>query len=289
VSRSSPRAMLLKTAALDDLVFSSGPGTQLLLGRSATSRLLDPSSTKQALGPDSGMVVLVADDGRAEYVSGATGLGGPEPGTPSEGDERRPPTSGQVELVAEDFQTATPGAALDPLWRLRSDDPTGTTSIVPAGGDGALAGRLTTGVSGASTQVCRSFGVATGDLSTNVDVLLDGASAGGAVLTGVRGDREVAAVRVSGRGRIGWWQGPQPVQTDLDAQPGRWYRLTTTVHVATKTWDFVLYDRADGRVLASANGLAWRDPADTSVDDVCFESPEGAGAGLLLDNLEVQR
>jgi hypothetical protein len=28
---------------------------------------------------------------------------------------------------------------------------------------------------------------------------------------------------------------------------------------------------------------------DTSVDDDCFESPDGVGAGLVLDNLEVQR
>ncbi len=289
ISRDNPRAMFVKSANLDDLVFTSGPGTQLLLGRSATSRLLDPTSTKQALGPESGLLVLVADDGRTEYVSGAAALGGPEPGTPSPGDERAPPTSGAVALVAEDFQSGAVGSALDPLWRLRSDDPSGTTSVVTAGADGALAGRVTTGVGGRSTQVCRSFGVVTGDLSTNVDVMLDGTSVGGAVLTGVRGDREVAAVRVSGRGRVGWWQGAQQAQGDLEAQPGRWYRLTTTVHVGTKTWDFVLFDRSNGAVLASASGLAWRDGRDTSVDDVCFESPDGVGAGIVLDNLEVQR
>jgi hypothetical protein len=289
VSRDNPRAMFVKWAHLDELVFPSGPGTQLLLGRSPSSRLLDPTSTKQVLGPESGLLVLVADDGRSEYMSGAAAFGGPEPGTPSVGDEHAPPTSGEVELLAEDFQSGAVGAALDPLWRLRSDDPSGSTSIVAAGADGALAGRVTTGFGGRSTQVCRSFGVVTGNLSTNVDVLLDGAQVGGAVLTGVRGDREVAAVRVSGRGRIGWWQGAEQVQTDLDAQPGRWYRLTTTVHVATKTWDFVLFDRSNGAVLASANGLAWRDPRDTSVDDVCFRSPDGVGAGLVLDNLEVQR
>ena len=289
VSRDNPRAMFVKSADLDDLVFPSGPGTQLLLGRSPASRLLDPTSTKQALGAESGLLVLVADDGRSEYVSGAAALGGPEPGTPSPGDEQAPPTSGAVELVAEDFQSGAVGAALDPLWRLRSDDPSGRTSVVAAGGDGALAGRVTTGFGGSSTQVCRSFGVVTGDLSTNVDVMLDGAQVGGAVLTGVRGDREVAAVRVSGRGRIGWWQGAEQVQTDLEAQPGRWYRLTTSVHVATKTWDFVLFDRSNGAVLASAAGLGWRDARDTSVDDVCFESPDGVGAGLVLDNLEVQR
>jgi len=51
----------------------------------------------------------------------------------------------------------------------------------------------------------------------------------------------------------------------------------------------VLFDRSNGAVLASAAGLGWRDARDTSVDDVCFESPDGVGAGLVLDNLEVQR
>ena len=289
VSRSSPGTMFVKSARLDDLVFPSGAGTQLVVGRSPASRLLDPSSTKQALGPESGLLVLVADNGRAEYVSGASALGGPEPGTPSPGDERPPPTSGAVELVSEDFQSAAPGAPLDPLWRLRSDDPTGATSVVPAGPGGALAGRVTTGVGGASTQVCRSIGVVTGDLAVNVDVLVEGAATGGAVLTSVRGDREVAGVRVSGRGRISWWQGAEQVQSEVAAEAGRWYRLTTAVHVGAKTWDFTLWDRSTGQLLVTMAGLPWRDATDVSVDDVCFESPGGAGAGTVLDNLAVER
>jgi hypothetical protein len=109
------------------------------------------------------------------------------------------------------------------------------------------------------------------------------------VLTSVRGDREVAGVRVSGRGRISWWQGAEQVQSEVTAEPGRWYRLTTAVHVGAKTWDFTLWDRSTGQLLVTMAGLPWRDARDASVDDVCFESPDGAGAGTVLDNLAVER
>jgi hypothetical protein len=61
------------------------------------------------------------------------------------------------------------------------------------------------------------------------------------------------------------------------------------VHVPAKTWDFVLYDRSSGAVLVARAGLPWRDPRDSTVDDVCFETPDGVGAGLVIDNLRVLR
>jgi hypothetical protein len=290
VSRSSPGAMFLKSAKLDDLVFPAGPGTQLAAGRSPTgSRLQDPSSSKQPLDAASGLLVLAADEGRAEYLMGASALGGADLGTPSEGDERHPDGAIPAEVLVEDFQTSRPGAALDPVWRIRSDDTTAGTSIVERGPAGALAGRITTGTSARSARVCRSVGVVTGDLVSDVDVMLDGPSVRGAVLASVRGDREVAGVRITGGGRLAWWQGAEQAQSDLRPGPGTWYRITTTVHVPTKTWGFVLYDRLSGAILVALAGLPWRDARDSTVEEVCFETPDGVGAGLVIDNLRVLR
>jgi hypothetical protein len=287
VSRSSPGTMYVKSAGLDDLVFGSGPGTPLVTGRAASSELQDPTSTKQDLGPGTGLVVLVADRDRTAYLHGALALDGPDPGTAVPGDGRVPTGSSSLDLVVEDFEAGTVGAPLDPVWRRRSEDVTGTASVVPVA-DG-LAGRLASGAGGSSTSVCRSPGVVSGDMTVDVDVLLEGPAAGGALLTSVRGDREVARVRAGANGRISWWQGPTQTQSDQTVAPGRWYRLTTTVHVATKTWDFRLVDRASGAVVLGADAVPWRDPTDATVDSVCLGSPDGTGAALLLDNFRVQR
>jgi hypothetical protein len=105
----------------------------------------------------------------------------------------------------------------------------------------------------------------------------------------VRGDEEVARVRAGANGRISWWQGATQTQSEQTVAPGQWYRLTTTVHVATKTWDFILSDRARGSIVLQAVGVPWRDATGATVDSVCLGSPEGAGAALLLDNFRVQR
>lgn len=288
VSRSVPGTMYVKSAGLDDLVFGSGAGTPLVVGRSPASDLQDPTSTKQDLGPDTGLVVLVADRGPAAYLHGALALDGPDPGTAVPGDDVVPSGSSALDLVVEDFESGTAGAPLDPVWRRRSDDPTGTASVVPVAPEG-LAGRLASGSGGSSTSVCRSPGVVSGDMTVDVDVLLEGPAAGGALLTSVRGDEEVARVRAGANGRISWWQGATQTQSEQTVAPGQWYRLTTTVHVATKTWDFILSDRARGSIVLQADGVPWRDATGATVDSVCLGSPEGTGAALLLDNFRVQR
>jgi hypothetical protein len=289
VSRTFPGVLQHKAADLDDLVFPSGTGTQLAAGRAPTSRLQDPTSSKQPVGALSGATFLVADEDQRTYVSGALALGGPDPGTASPGDDPRPAAPSFLDLVVEDFQGGAVGAALDPVWRRRSDDPSGSATVVSTGADGGLAARVVTGGTGLPIAVCRSPGVVGGDMTVDVDVLIEGPGVGGTILTSVRGDREVAGVRVGDRGRAAWYEGPGRVQSEERLAAGRWYRVTTTVHVPTKTWDFVLWDRSTGGIILSRGGLPWRDPRDATVDEVCIGSPDGPGAGTLVDNLRVRR
>jgi hypothetical protein len=287
VSRTAPGVLQHKAADLDDLVFPSGPGTQLAAGRAPTSRLQDPTSTKQTVGESSGASFLVTDEDQRTYVQGALGLGGPDPGTATPGDDPRPAGPATLDLVVEDFEGGAAGVPLDPVWRRRSDDLSGSATVVPLA-DGQAA-RVVSGGLGLPLAVCRSPGVVGGDLTVDVDVLIEGPGVGGTVLSSVRGDREVAGLRVGDRGRLAWYEGAARLQSEERVAVGRWYRVTTVVHVPTKTWDFTLWDRSTGGIVLSRTGLPWRDPRDPTVDEVCIGSPDGTGAGVLVDNLRVRR
>ena len=289
VSRTFPGVLQHKAADLDDLVFPSGPGTQLAAGRAPTSRLQDPTSTKQTVGESSGASFLVTDEDQRTYVHGALGLGGPDPGTASPGDDPRPAGPATLDLVVEDFQGGAVGATLDPVWRRRSDDLSGSATVVPTGADGGQAARVVSGGLGLPLSVCRSPGVVGGDMTVDVDVVIQGPGVGGTTLTSVRGDREVAGLRVGDRGRVAWYEGAARLQSEERVAVGTWYRVTTTVHVPTKTWDFTLWDRSTGAIVLTRGGLPWRDPRDPTVDEVCMGSPDGTGAAVLVDNLRVRR
>jgi hypothetical protein len=88
---------------------------------------------------------------------------------------------------------------------------------------------------------------------------------------------------------VAWYEGAARLQSEERVAVGAWYRVTTTVHVPTKTWDFTLWDRSTGAVVLTRSGLPWRDPRDPTVDEVCIGSPDGTGAGVLVDNLRVRR
>nr|MBA3303395.1 hypothetical protein [Acidimicrobiia bacterium] len=150
--------------------------------------------------------------------------------------------------------------------------------------------RAVSGPSGADLQACRFFApVRSGDVSVEVDVRLDVAAAGGAVLTSVRGDQEVANIRLGSNGRFGYASGVERPATELRAANGAWYRSTVVVHLDRKTYDWQLRDRSTGLVLQTVAGAAWVDATSTMVERVCVKSPEGPGASLLFDNLKVRR
>jgi hypothetical protein len=60
------------------------------------------------------------------------------------------------------------------------------------------------------------------------------------------------------------------------------------IRLATHTYDWIVADPT-GRVIARIRDIHWRQAAIPAMDTVCAQAPQGRGAAILLDDVEVRR
>jgi hypothetical protein len=286
-------AIHYKVARADRIAFAGGPGTAVIAGGSDRALVHHASSTKQPVDASTGLVVLASDDVTGTYLHATFDLGGQPAGKASAGDREPRPTgspAGGTDVLSTSFDPLAPGRPLDPGWTRDSLDPDGTVAVATFTSPTDHSARAVAGPTGADLQVCRLFAPASGgDLSVEVDVLLDGPAIGSAVLTSIRGDDEVANVRLGSNGRFGYTAGALRPTLELRASSGVWYRSSLVVHLATKTYDWQLRDRASGAVLHTQSAIPWASTVPSSVERLCLRTPEGPGASLVFDNLRIRR
>ncbi len=119
-------------------------------------------------------------------------------------------------------------------------------------------------------------------------MVFGGPATGDAKLIAVRGGGlELASVRMNADGSLAYFRGAARTQVANAFQRARWYAVSMTLHLATRTYDWTVTDIATGTAVARVTAAAWRN--DRSPDRVCFETATGPGSGLLFDDVRLTR
>jgi len=139
-------------------------------------------------------------------------------------------------------------------------------------------------------RACTDFPVtATGTLTVTSLVRIGGGPTSDTTIGSVRGPGgEAASLRVTSHSLLAYYAGATKVTTSTAVAGGAWYRMSITLHLAARTWDWSVATAAGSRIAGHA-GVAWRQPEVTALDTVCGQSGERPGAVLVLDDLTVAR
>lgn len=289
VATSPPNGGLItmKEAPLDTLEFKAGAGERLIAGLFFSDFA---TSTKQTLSAATGLLVLASDDQHGRYLHGARSLGGPPPGTQVAGPTRPAPHRAERTVLAhETFDPRPAGSPPAADWSERGVEGTPPARVVPLPSADNHSLELVSNAAGEDLQLCRAISeTSSGRLLVEVDVWVDGVIDSDALITSVRGDGETASVRFTRKGSLGFVFGPRRAETKLYLERN-WYRSAVTVDFETKTYDWQLQEPS-GTSIVALQGMAWRAPDATSVDEVCFSTSSGRqGLRLLIDNVRVTR
>jgi len=273
------RAIVYKSASLADPVFESGTG--IVLAASDADRFVSTPSTPRApVSGASGLVVLAADDRTDRYVSSAVDAPRTAP----------PPAGTSPTLVRDAFNAWPAGSAVGGPWRIDLDgQATAATIEVGAGADGGAL-TLVADASGNGPRACRSFTTrSSGTVHATVDVRLGavGRTDGGVWLRGA-GDQS-ASMRFEDSGTLSAYDGPTKVRSTVSYSAGAWYRVSFDARIADRVYAWSVVERDTGRHVLGADGLAWRAPEATVVDEICIDAPSGAaGSDVRVDAVTVE-
>ena len=297
--------IVFKETPLDHIAFDSGRGTDLIASDQSTS-IRNPTTTKQPVDPAGGLVVLASDDNAGHYLHGILApapdvAGGPSASAPPASSSPSPsgpapsgapPPPGAATILLHDtFDPFAPGTR-SPIDWIGSGESGGKGRVVVTGLPSATnhSLRIDTTTAVGSMRACKSF-APTADGALVISELFQVRGVGGsdATIASIRGPGgEAAAVRVTRHRLFAYFNGAAKVTTTRAVTPGVWYRSTIVVHLADHTYDWTVAT-SSGRAIQTIRGVAWRIAAIPSIDKICVQSPEGRGAAILVDNLEVRR
>ena len=275
-----------KASPLDRLVFEAGPGNPIVATTSDPS-IRNPTTTSQTVDAEAGFVVLAADDSTGRYLHGVLSTAG---GLPAAGAVRtaaaRPgrehPDPRHVRSVGRRHALA------GRLGRLRS----GRWRRAPDGVTIAGAARglqvLTTSATG-SIRACKAFAPTDAGVVSVVELVrINAIGSSDATLLSVRGPGgEAVSIRVTRHGLVAYYLGGAKITTKVAFLPGRTYRLTATIRLKTRTYDWTL--ATGGRTVGRATGAKWRTADLTAIDSVCAQSADGRSRSVTIDDIEVRR
>jgi hypothetical protein len=171
-----------------------------------------------------------------------------------------------------------------PGWEV-DGDPLPEFAVVSLSGSNSSA-RLSATTTDART--CAGFTVEGAEqLRAGANTLFNAPSTGDIRLLQLRGrGGEAAAVRLR-EGEVVYTDGDTRVRTGLILNPGRWYRITLALELATRTYGVQVRDVVDDEILLEDSGLGWTAQIEV-VDRVCSEISPQAGLELYLDDVRVR-
>jgi hypothetical protein len=270
-------SIVFKRARAGSPSFQSGPGSPLVADPAATATGAG-STTKDAVGRDTGLVVLAYDPDTTRYLHGVVDLGGGIAAGPA-----GPTPTGPQLVFEDDFDPWPLGPAPSIGWQLRPGDPAGALTVRKLPSSKTKTASLAAPTPGQDVRACKTFpAISSGDVTVDLKVRLSRIGGSDAVMTEVRGGSVVSAsIRVGQVGTFAYYRGATKIKTTVRFRAGAWYRSIVVVHVARRTYDWRLLDGA-GRQLIQVKGIAWRDPGNAALDEVCLRTPTG-GSGIALD------
>jgi hypothetical protein len=273
-------AIHFKVSSLDEIAFPSGIGLPLVSSNEAEPKISQPTSTKQQITDESGMVVLAADRDLGRYYYGvlagdAGNVVSPPPSAPTD-----------VQLAHDTFEGLPVGSPVAGRWVLPSASADAFSVAMLT--DGESSARLTGGPPGEVLRACRPFPpTATGTLIVAVDILLNPLPVEDGPLVEVRGaGGELTSIRLR-QGRVVYHDGETRVISDLQLEPGLWYRATITVDLGAGSSGITVSVAGQDDVLLEAADIAWRSEEAVDAARVCLALPAEPGLVLYADNLRV--
>jgi hypothetical protein len=279
--------LVYKRSQVDLLSFDSGTG-DVLAGDGTTSAIRNPSVAKSDASLAGGILVLAGDATSTNYVH-AVLL--PPTATPVvQGPATAVPIPRGI-LVVDDTFDPVPVGTRPGVWDVEPQGLGKGNAVVVAGATAAdHALRVAASSAVGAVRSCRTVPTTAADLSISYLVRLDAIGGSDAKLASVRGPGgEAVAIRVDRHARFAWYNGTAKITGTRTIVLHAWYRLSITVHFATRRYDWVL-TTTKGTRLVVARGLRWRTPTVAAINSVCVETPNNAPrAAIWVDGLVVRR
>jgi len=265
-----------KSVSLDRLEFAGGVGQPIIPASAELPSLGSPTMTKQSVDRGTGIVVAATDPSVDLWGFGSLGVAPTTAEPPVDPDDR-------ALLLNYTFSGLAEGDD-PPGWEV-DGDPLPEFAVVSLSGSNSSA-RLSATTTDART--CAGFTVEGAEqLRAGANTLFNAPSTGDIRLLQLRGrGGEAAAVRLR-EGEVVYTDGDTRVRTGLILNPGRWYRITLALELATRTYGVQVRDVVDDEILLEDSGLGWTAQIEV-VDRVCSEISPQAGLELYLDDVRVR-